>query len=307
MVSLYKCFGAWGVGCMVRISKYLIIVVFLFPWLIGFCMFLLGPILASLYLSFTDYDILRTPLWVGIDNYLLLALDPVFWSSLKVTLIYAFITLPVSVIVGIALAVLLNNKIRFLSIYRTCCYLPSIVPLVASSIVWLWIFRGDEGGLFNNFLGKLGVQGPLWFSDEKWALVPLIIMSLWSLGNSVLIYLAGLQGIPKSLYEASEIDGAGFWHKLFYITIPMLMPTILFNVIIGIITVFQYFVPAYVMTSGGPQYATTFYSLYAYQNAFEDFKFGYASCMAWILFLIVMFFTWLAFKGLSGRVFYQGK
>lgn len=205
------------------------------------------------------------------------------------------------------LAVLLNQKVRMLSFYRTCCYLPSIVPLVASSVVWLWIFRGDEGGLFNYFLSKINITGPLWFSDPNWALIPLIIMSLWQIGNSVLIYLAGLQSIPETLYEAAQIDGATYSKSFFLITLPMLTPTIFFNLIIGIITVFQYFIPAYVMTSGGPQYATTFYSLYAYQNAFEDFRFGYASSMAWILFLIVVFFTILAFKGLGKKVYYHGK
>lgn len=287
--------------------KIINILLFLFPWLIGFFVFLFGPIVASFYLSFTDYDILRSPLWVGLDNYQLLFSDSIFWKSLQVTLIYALFTLPLSVIVGISLAILLNQRIKFMPFYRTCCYLPSIIPLIASSIVWLWIFRGDEGGLFNAFLSQLNIRGPLWFSDPKWALIPLIVMSLWSIGNSVLIYLAGLQNIPETLYEASEIDGAGWWQKLFLITIPMLTPTIFFNLIIGIITVFQYFIPAYVMTSGGPQYATTFYSLYAYQNAFEDFRFGYASSMAWILFIIVVFFTWLAFKGLGSKVYYQGK
>ena len=288
-------------------SKLLTILVFVLPWLIGFLAFLFYPIIASFYFSFTDYDILRKPLYIGLDNYKLLLADPVFWKSLQVTFVYALITLPLSVVAGIFFAILLNQKISGISVYRTCFYLPSIIPLVASSIVWLWIFRGDEGGLINAFLSKLNITAPLWFSDPKWALVALIIMGLWSMGNSVLIYLAGLQNIPSSLYEASEIDGAGSLQKVFFITIPMLTPTIFFNLVIGIITVFQYFVPAYVMTSGGPQYATTFYSLYAYQNAFEDFKFGYASAMAWILFLIVICFTVLAFKGLANRVFYQGK
>ena len=285
----------------------LVLLSFLLPWIIGFCVFLLGPIVASFYLSFTDYDVLRKPVWVGFDNYILLFNDPVFWKSLSVTFIYAVVTLPLSVIFGITLAMLLNQKIAGIGFYRTCFYLPSIIPLVASSIIWLWIFRGDEGGLLNNILSKINIHGPLWFSDPKWALIALIIMSLWSVGNSMLIYLAGLQDIPKTLYEAADIDGAGFFQKLFLITIPMLTPTIFFNLIIGIISVFQYFIPAYVMTSGGPQYATTFYSLYAYQNAFEDFKLGYSSAMAWVLFLIVVFFTWLAFKSFANRVYYQGK
>ena len=288
-------------------SAYSLVFIFLLPWLIGFLVFLLLPILASFYFSFTDYDVLRKPVYIGFDNYTLLFSDPVFWKALRVTVTYALITLPLSVIVGITFAILLNQKIRGISVYRTIFYLPSIVPLVASSIIWIWIFRGDEGGLLNNFLSKLNIPGPLWLNDPKWALIALIIMSLWSLGNSVLIYLAGLQDIPKTLYEAADIDGAGFFYKLFFITIPMLTPTIFFNLIIGIISTFQYFIPAYVMTSGGPEHATTFYSLYAYQNAFEDFKFGYASSMAWILFLIILLLTVLAFKGFAGKVYYQGK
>ena len=288
-------------------NKFPYVLFFLFPWLTGFFVFLFGPIAASFYLSFTDYDILRSPVWTGLGNYKDLAGDPVFWKALSVTFTYAFIVLPLSVVIGIFLAVLLNEKVKGISIYRACYYLPSIIPLVASSIIWLWIFRGDEGGLINNILSKFNIQGPLWFSDPKWALCALIIMSLWSMGNSVLIYLAGLQDIPETLYEAASLDGAGFFEKLFLITIPMLTPTIFFNLVIGIISVFQYFIPAYVMTSGGPEYATTFYSLYAYQNAFEDFKFGYASAMAWILFLIIVFFTFLAFKGFSDKVFYRGK
>lgn len=283
------------------------LLVFLLPWLVGLSVFLLGPIAASFYLSFTDYDVLRKPLWIGFDNYMFLFNDPIFWKSLRVTFIYAFITLPLSVVFGVSLALILNQKLTGMSIYRTFYYLPSIVPLVASSIIWLWIFRGDEGGLLNNFLSKFNISGPLWFSDPSLSLIALIIMSLWTIGNSVLIYLAGLQDIPKTIYEASDIDGACFFSKLFFITIPLLSPTIFFNLIVGIISVFQYFIPAYVMTSGGPQYGTTFYSLYAYQNAFEDFKFGYASCLAWILFIIVAFFTWLAFKGFAKKVFYQGK
>lgn len=280
------------------------IILFLFPWLIGFFVFLFGPIIASFYLGFTEYDILRKPLWIGLDNYINLFQDKVFWISLKVTFIYALISLPLSVIFGISLANLLNQRIKGISIYRTCFYLPSVVPLVASSILWLWIFRGDDTGIINYFLSKINIKGPLWFGNPNLVLIPLIVMGLWSMGNSVLIYLAGLQNIPESLYEAADLDGANELQKFFLITIPMLSPTILFNLIIGIISVFQYFVPAYVMTSGGPQYATTFYSLYAYQNAFEDFKFGYASSMAWILFVIVLFFTWIAFKGLANKIHY---
>lgn len=292
---------------MIKINQLITIVAFLLPWVIGFLVFLLGPILYSFYLSFTDYDILRKPLWIGLDNYKQLLQDEIFWKSLTVTFTYAIITLPLSIIFGITLAILLNQKIALISVYRTCYYLPSIIPLVASSVIWLWIFRGDESGLLNYILNKINIDGPLWFSDPVWSLFALVIMSLWSIGNSVLIYLAGLQDIPYSLYEAADLDGAGCFQKLFLITIPLLTPTIFFNLIVGIISVFQYFIPAYVMTSGGPQYATTFYSLYTYQNAFEDFKLGYACSMAWILFLIVIFFTYIAFRRFSNKVFYHGK
>ena len=277
---------------------------FLSPWIIGFLFFLFGPILASLFLSFTRFDGINAPKFSGLSNFIEMASDPMFTASLKVTFTFALITLPLATLFAIAAALLLNQNIRGLSLYRTLLYLPSIVPIVASSVVWIWIFKGDETGLINSFLKLFGIDGPLWLSDPHWALPALIIMSFWSIGNPILIYLAGLQNIPEALYEAAELDGANKWNQLWHITLPMLSPTIFFNVTVGIIQIFQYFVPAYVMTSGGPQGSTMFYSLYAYQTAFDDFRMGYASALAWLLFLIVLICTLISFKAGKKLVHY---
>lgn len=274
---------------------------FLAPWAIAFILFFFGPIVASLYLSFTNFDGLNPAQWLGLANFQeMLAHDPMFWSSLKVTLSFAVVALPLGTIFAIFVAILLNQRILGQSAYRSLIYLPTIIPIVASSVVWSWVFKADQTGLLNNLLMPVyklvGMPAPMWLADPHWALPALIIMSFWSLGNPIVIYLAGLQNIPESLYEAAEIDGAGSLAKLWHITLPMLSPTIFFNVTVGLIQVFQYFVPAYVMTSGGPQGATMFYSLYAYQVAFDDFRMGYASALAWVLFLLVLIATILSFR-----------
>ncbi len=283
---------------------------FLAPWAIAFSLFFLGPIAASLWLSFTNYDGLNPAQYLGLNNYQeMLRYDPMFWSSLKVTLSYAIVALPLGTIFAILVAIALNQNILGKGAYRTLIYLPTIIPIVASSVVWSWVFKADETGLINNLFSPvyklLGMPAPMWLADPHWALPALIIMSFWSLGNPIIIYLAGLQNIPDSLYEAAEIDGANDWTKLWHITLPLLSPTIFFNLTVGLIQVFQYFVPAYVMTSGGPQGATMFYSLYAYQTAFDDFRMGYASALAWVLFLIVMLATWLSFRVSRDLVHYS--
>ncbi len=288
----------------------MIALLFLTPWLIGFTLFLLGPILASLWLSLTSFDGLNAPKWIGLANYTeMLSRDPMFWNSLKVTLSFAVIALPLGTIFAIAVAIALNQRIIGQSTYRSLIYLPTIIPIVASSVVWSWVFKADQTGLLNNLLAPvyklLGMSSPMWLADPHWALPALIIMSFWSLGNPIVIYLAGLQNIPVSMYEAAEIDGAGELTKLWHITLPMLSPTIFFNVIVALIQVFQYFVPAYVMTSGGPQGATMFYSLYAYQTAFDDFRMGYASALAWVLFLLVLVATLLSFRVSRDLVHYN--
>lgn len=249
---------------------------FLFPWLIGLLVFLLAPILASLYLAFTDYDGINFPQFIGAQNFQTLLGDSVFWISLKVTLSFAILSLGLGTLFAIGLSLLLHRKDRMSSFYRAALYIPSVLPIVASSVIWVWVFKS-------------------WLVDPKLALPALVIMSFWSLGNPMLIYLAGLQNISPSLYEAAELDGANYIQQLFHITLPLLSPTIFFNLLIGVIQAFQYFVPAYVMTSGGPQNATMFYSLYTYQTAFDDFRMGYASALAWILFLITLLVSFLAF------------
>jgi multiple sugar transport system permease protein len=274
---------------------------FLLPWLIGLVFFLLGPILASCFLSFTEYDGLNAPVFIGLKNYAeILLADTKLISSLQVTFLFAFISLPLCSLIALSLALLLNQKISGQGLYRVLLYLPTIVPIVASSVVWIWIFKSDAG-ILNRVLEFCfaclpGFKAPLWLADPNWALPALIIMSCWSVGNPMIIYLAGLQNIPVSLYESAEIDGASSLQKLWHITLPILSPTIFFNVVIGIIQVFQYFVPAYVMTSGGPQNSTMFYSLYIYQTAFDDFRMGYASALAWLLFIIVLTATGLVFR-----------
>ncbi len=256
---------------------------FIFPWAFGFLCFFLGPLLASFFLSFTNYDGLNPAELIGLDNYLRLFSDESFYVSLKVTLCFAFMNLSLGTLVAIVLALLLNQEdIKASSFFRTLFYIPTIIPIVASSVTWIWIFK------------KIHV--PSFLTDEHLALPALVMISLWSLGNPMLIYLAGMKNIPSYLYESADIDAASEWQKFWHITLPALRQVIIFNVVIGIIQVFQYFVPAYVMTSGGPKNATLFYSLYIYQKAFEDFEMGYASALAWVLFLIIIFFTYLAFR-----------
>lgn len=241
------------------------------------------------------------PIFIGLENFQTAFSDPVFWTSLKVTFIFALVSLPLMTVLAIAVAILLNQKIIAGEFFKVVFYLPTIIPIVASSVLWTWIFKADNGVL-NQFLRSifdllhLDLDPPLWLSNPDWALPALILMSVWSIGNPMIIYLAGLQNIPESLYEAAELDGANFMQKFWHITIPGLMPTIFFNVTIGVIQVFQYFVPAFVMTSGGPQNSTMFYSLYTYQLAFDDFRFGYASALSWILFVIIVISTYLIFR-----------
>lgn len=279
---------------------------FILPWILGLMIFILGPIIASFVLSFCKYDIVNPPNFVGLANYKkIFAEDPLFYQSLKVTSIYTFVAVPLGLVVSFIVAILLNQKIRGLAIFRTIYYAPAVVSGVAVSLLWVWIFN-PEFGVFNSFLSKFGIQGPTWLASTKWALPALIIMSLWAVGAPMLIYLAGLQGIPSVLYEAAEIDGANFWFKFWRITIPMMTPVIFFNLVMGIIGSFQIFTQGYIMTQGGPRYATLFYVLYLYNNAFLWFKMGYASALAWVLFIIIFASTLLVLKSSSAWVYYEG-
>ncbi len=279
---------------------------FVSPWLIGFLAFTLYPFLASIYYSFTDYSVLTLPEFVGFSNYkTLFTDDPLFWKSLGNTFYFAAISIPLQFIVALGLAMLLNQKVKGLAIWRTIFYLPSIVPVVAASIVWLWLLN-PQYGIINGLLYLIGIDGPGWITDPKWSKPSLIIMSLWGVGGSMIIYLAALQDVPAQLYEAAELDGAGSYHKFINITLPTISPVIFFQVIMGIIGALQYFTQAYVMTGGGPADSTLFYSLYLYNNAFKYFKMGYASAMAWILFIIILVLTLVLFRSSRGWVYYAG-
>jgi multiple sugar transport system permease protein len=277
------------------------------PWLIGFVVFMAGPIIASLVLSFTKWDIVRPARWVGLQNYqLILGTDPDFRQALKVTLTYAAVTLPLHLILGLGLSLLLNLKIKGMNIYRTLFYLPAILPGVAVTLLWVWIFNPDFG-IINWLLSLVGIKGPTWFSSPTWALPGLMIMSLWGVGGGAVIYLAGLQNIPPHLYEAAEIDGAGTWRKFWNITIPLLTPTLFFQLVMGLIGSFQAFVSAYIATDGGPLKATLFYMLYLYRTAFTSFKMGYGSALAWILTIIILACTLLVFKSSTLWVYYESE
>jgi len=275
------------------------------PWLIGLLIFTIYPICASIYFSFTDYSVLKPPRWIGLDNYIeLFTGDALFPRSLINTLYYAAFSLPLGLLGSVLLALLLNKKIAGMSIYRTIFYLPNIVPAVAMSVLWIWLFNPNYG-LFNNILRSLGLPGAPWLTSPDWSKPSLILMSLWGIGGSMVIYLAGLQDIPQHLYEAADLDGANGWQKTINVTLPMLTPTIFFNLVMGLIGVFSYFTQAFIMTNGGPLDSTLFYMLYLYRNAFMYFKMGYASAQAWVLFIIVVSLTLVVFKS-SGRWVYYG-
>ena len=279
---------------------------FISPWILGFLVFTAYPFLSSIYLSFTRYNIITPAVWVGAANYHeLFTGDPLFWKSLGVTFKFALIALPVGLVVGVSLALLLNLDIKGMGLYRTIFYIPSIVPLVATTVVFQWLFNPGNG-LVNQTLKAVGIEGPAWLQSPVWSLPTLVIMSLWAVGGSMVIYLAGLKDIPAYLYEAAVIDGASPWQRLRHITLPMLSPVIFFNLVMGMIGVFQYFTEAYIMTQGGPEDSTHFYALYLFERAWRYLDMGYASAMAWVLFVIVMGLTGLAFWTQKRWVHYEG-
>jgi multiple sugar transport system permease protein len=287
-----------------RDTKYFYL--FISPWLIGLIVFVGGPILVSGYYSFTRYDIANAPVFIGFKNYTDLFTNDLFWKSLKVTLYYTLIGVPVGLFVSLLIAMLLNINIPGQRIFRTVVYMPSVVSGVALSLLWLWLLNPDFGIVNVLIYNVFGVQGPQWLTDEHWVIPSLIMMSLWTLGNSVVIYLAGLKGVPVNLYEAAQIDGATKLRQFWHVTVPMVSPITLFLLITGIIGSFQVFVQADVMTAGGPNYASYFYVYYLYQQAFKSFNLGYASAMAWVLFAIVGFLTWLMMKVSKKWVHYEG-
>jgi multiple sugar transport system permease protein len=276
------------------------------PWLIRFLLFDLMPILASLYFSFTRYAVVDSAQWIGFANYQRAFYeDRLFWKSLYNTAYYVFIGIPLRVTFAFLLALLLNANIKGILGFRVIYYLPSIVPVVGSAVLW-FILLNARTGLVNLALSLLGVERINWLGDPAWAKLALIMMSLWGLGGSMVIYLAGLQGVPTHLYEAAEIDGATGLRKLTAITLPLMTPTIFLTLVMQIIGSFQVFSVAFIVTRGGPRYSTLFYMLHLYSNAFAYFRMGYASALAWILFILIVLVTLLVVRWSDRWVFYQG-
>ncbi len=277
------------------------------PWILGFLLFSLGPMLASLYLGLTNYSVLMPTRFVGLYNYQQMLQDKYIGISIWNTIYYAGLAVPLGVTAALILALLLNNKsLRGRSFFRAAFYVPSIMPIVALSILWIWLLQ-PRFGLINTFLGFIGVSGPNWLGDPAWAKAGLVLMTLTGVGGNMVILLAALQGVPVHLYEAAELDGANEWNKFRHVTVPMISPAIFFVVIIGFINSFQVFTQAYVMTDGGPADATMFYVLYLYRQAFNYFKMGYASAMAWFLFVVIVALTAVQFRLSSRWVYYGGQ
>ena len=281
--------------------------IFLLPWILGFLFFSLGPLLASMYLGMTSYRGYGVPKWVGFSNFeRMFTADKLFWQSLKVTVLYAAGFLPLGLVLGFSVAMMMNQNVKGITVFRTIYYLPAVVSGAAVAILWQFVFHRDFGVL-NNILGWLGIDPIAWLLSEKWAMVAFIIMGLWGVGGGMIVYLAGLQGIPTELYEAAAIDGAGGWRRFWNITIPLMTPTIFFNLVTGLIGTLQIFATAYIMTSGGPNYATYFYSLNIYYTTFQKLYLGYASALAWVLFVLILVLTLLIFRTSRSWVYYEGE
>ena len=276
------------------------------PFILGVLALWVGPMLYSLYLILHDWNMLAAPKFIGLGNFERMLNDPLVGKSLVNTAYYTFLGVPLQLLVAFSLAVMLNQQIRGLGIYRTVYYLPSITPAVAFAVVWLQILN-PEFGVLNQVLSWFGLGPVNWLFNPAWSKPALIIMSLWLTGFQMIIFLAGLQSVPKELQEAAEIDGANTWRRFVTVTIPIISPIILFNMIIGVIGSFQVFTAVFVMTEGGPQDSTLFMVLYLYQNAFERFRMGYAASLAWVLFLIIMIFTAIQFFFANRWVYYEGK
>ncbi|MGZ9587334.1 carbohydrate ABC transporter permease [Paenibacillus marinisediminis] len=283
------------------------------PWIIGFIFFTVYPFLSSLYFSLTEYDLFNPPRWVGLQNYKGILADDAFYKSLGNTFYMAFIAVPITLSSSLLMAMLLNYKVKGIRFYRTIFYLPSVIPIVASALLWTWMLNPDFG-LINIMLRSVGLPDPAWLLDPSYTKPSLILMSLWGSGAGALIFLAALQGIPQQFYEAAQVDGANWWHRFWRITVPALSPIILFQLIMGLIGAFQIFTESYILSGGkvaggsplgGPGQSMLFYAVNLYQEAFVFLKMGYASALAWILFVIVLVITFVLLKT-SGRWVYYG-
>ena len=280
---------------------------FISPWIIGFLVFTVGPLLFSLYMSFFDWPIVGDREYIGIDNYqTMLTLDPQFWESLWITTKFALLFVPLNIVLAFLMAMLLNMGLKGTGIFRTAFYLPSVISGVALVTIWSWIYS-HRYGLLNYLLGLIGIDGPNWLGDVQWAVVAITIASLWGLGGTMLILLSGLQSIPKELYEAARISGVPLWAQTVWITLPMLGPMLLFSVITSIISAFQQLTIALLLTGGGPLGSTYFFAMYIYDNAFKYFDMGYAAAMSWIMFGIVLLLSLVVMKSSSAWVHYEGE
>jgi multiple sugar transport system permease protein len=278
------------------------------PWLLGLLLFYVGPMGASFYLSFTEYDITGTPTWVGLDNYERAFFnDHLFWPSLARTALFVILMVPISVTGSLILALLLNQGLKGTSGYRTLFYLPYLTPSVAVAVIWVWLLHPSLGPV-NAFLSRIGLDGFAWFTSSSTVIPSIVLMGIWATvgGTSMLVFLAGLQGVPKELEEAATIDGAGTLSKFRNVTLPMITPVILFNLVLSSIGAFQEFTLVFVATEGGPSYGSWFFGLHIYQNAFAFLRLGYGSALAWILLVIVLMITALYFGSSRRWVFYQG-
>ena len=280
---------------------------FISPWLIGFLLFIAGPVLMSLFVSFTRWNIVGDPKWVGLANYeRIFTVDKDFIQALKVTFRYSLVYLPLTTVLGLATAMALNTKVRGVGIFRSFFYMPYMAPQIAATLVWMWMLN-PRYGLINTVLGWIGIEGPNWLHDPQTAIYGLMLIGLWGVGGSAVIYLAGLQNIPQHLYDAAEVDGANAWQQFRHVTLPMLSPTIFYVVVIELIGVFQTFTSSFVATGGGPLKSTFFYMLYVYTKAWESLRMGYASALAWILTVIILLITLFILRSSPLWVHYEAE
>lgn len=290
---------------MNKIKHQYIGLVYISPWIIGFCIFHFYPFIASLVYSFTDYSLLKEPNFIGFDNYInMFTRDPLFWKSFRVTLLYVLIAVPSKLIFALIIAIILNMKLKFVNFFRTVFYLPSILGgSVAIAILWRFLFMHD--GLVNNFLNKFSIPAIDWLGNPNIALYSIALLTVWQFGSSMVIFLAGLKQIPKNLYEAAEVDGASKLRQFFSVTLPLLTPMIFFNLIMQLVYAFQEFTAAFVITKGGPLRSTYLYGMMLYENGFQFFKMGYASAQSWFLFIIMMTLTLIIFKTSKSWTYYD--
>ena len=273
------------------------------PWIVGFLLLIIIPLLGSFYISFTEWKILDKPVFVGLDNYREIFQDPLIYKSLKVTFIFTLINVPVSMIITFFIALLLNTNFRYNSLFRTIYYLPSVVSGTATAMLWVWLFN-HKFGVINRALFRIGIEGPAWLSDESWALYTLILMSLWGAGSGIMLYLSGFKLVNNDFHEIAILSGASFWDRLKNITIPAMSPVLLFAFLTGVINGLQSFTSSFITTGGGPNNATMFYALYLYNNAFKFRKMGKACAMAWLLFVVIFVMSILILKVSKKMVYY---